>query len=153
MADDAAFRLAYDEAVRALGTQADALNGLRQRAGTVLATTLVVTSFFGGQALARNATPSSAGWLAVAAFLAAGFLSIAVLVPTDLEFSTDVAAVVALIERAGTKREPFRELALMLSSQHDANSRRISRLQWIFRAGALMVLAEALLWIVFLTGS
>ena len=51
------FRLAYDEAVRALRAQADEHSSLRTRAGTILATSLVVTSFFGGQAVARNAPP------------------------------------------------------------------------------------------------
>jgi len=68
------FRLAYDEAVRALRAQADEHSSLRTRAGTILATSLVVTSFFGGQAVARNAPASSLGWLAVVAFLLCNFL-------------------------------------------------------------------------------
>jgi len=74
VSSDVSFRLAYDEAVRALRGQADAVGGLRQRASTVLATTLVVTSFFGGQALARGVSPNSTGWLAVVAFGVAGVL-------------------------------------------------------------------------------
>jgi hypothetical protein len=123
----------------------------RIAAATVLATSLVVTSFFGGQAVARNATPSSAGWLAVAAFLFAGVLSLYVLFPADLTFSTDIAAVVALIERAPPEREVYRELALELSNQHRANGDRLGRTQWIFRAAAIALLAEAFFWILFLS--
>lgn len=150
MSDDVSFRLAYDEAVRALRAQADAHNSLRQRAGTVLATSLLVTSFFGGQAVARGAAPSSTGWLAVVAFVVAGVLSVFVLFPTDLTFSADVSAVVALVEHASVGREPYRELALTLWGQYTSNNGRIARMQWIFRSGAIALLAEALLWIVFL---
>jgi hypothetical protein len=153
MPEGSSFRLAYDEAVRALRAQADAHSGLRQRAGTVLATSLLVTSFFGGQAVARGATPSSTGWLAVVAFVIAGVLSVVVLFPTDLTFSSDIRAVVALLEGSSPEREPYRELALTLWGQYTANDRRIAHMQWVFRAGALALLAEALLWIVFLAQS
>lgn len=153
MSEDVSFRLAYDEAVRALRAQAEAHGSLRQRAGTVLATSLLVTSFFGGQAVARGAAPASTGWLAVAAFVAAGVLSVFVLFPTDLTFSSDVGAVVALVERASPDREPYRELALSLWRQCTSNDRRITLLQWMFRTSAIALLAEALLWIVFLARS
>jgi hypothetical protein len=147
------FRLAYDEAVRALHAQGDAHGGLRQRAGTVLATSLVVTSFFGGQAVARNAAPNSSAWLAVAAFLLAGVLSLYVLFPADLRFGPDIAGVVALIERAPAEREAFRELALQLSGQYETNSRRLIYMQWIFRGAAIALLAEAFFWILYLSQS
>jgi hypothetical protein len=150
MSEDVSFRLAYDEAVRALRAQADAHSGVRQRAGTVLATSLLVTSFFGGQAVARGAAPNSTGWLAVGAFVVAGVSSVCVLFPTDLTFSADIGAVVALVESASPEREPYRELALTLSRQHAANDGRIAHMHWIFRVGAIALLAEALFWILFL---
>ena len=146
MSDDPSFRLAYDEAVRAVRAQAETLAGIRQRAGTVLATSVVVTAFFGGQAVARGAAPSSLGWLAVIAFATTGALSVGVLFPADPTATTDVEAVVALAERGQAERE----VALMLWSQYRENSRNIARLLWLFRAGAIGLLAEALFWIAFL---
>jgi hypothetical protein len=153
MSEDASFRVAYEEAVRALRGQADTFNGIRQRAGTVLATSMVVTAFFGGQAVASGASANSTGWLAVAAFMAAGVLSVLVLFPSDPRFETDTAAVVKLVEHAAPGREPLRELALMLSSQHSANRGRVALLQWIFRLAAVALLVEVLLWIFFLAES
>jgi hypothetical protein len=150
VSDDLSFRLAYDEAVRALRAQSDAHSGLRQRAATVLATSMVVTSFFGGQAVARNATPSTAGWLAVAAFLVAGVLSLYVLFPADLAFTSDI---VKLIERSVPEREAYRELALSLSNLHKTNSRRLTHTQWVFRGAAIALLVEAFFWILFLAQS
>jgi len=153
VSDDATSRLAYDEAVRALRTQADAFNGVRQRAGTVLATALVVTAFFGGQAVARGSTPTATGWFAVVAFLIAGGLSLAVLFPSDPMFSSDADTIVALVEDAAPGTEPVRDLALALASRHRANSRSIGVLQWVFRAAAAVLLAEVFLWILFLAES
>lgn len=150
MSDDVSFRLAYDEAVRALRAQAEMFGGIRQRASTVLATTLVVTAFFGGQAVARGAAPSAAGWLAVVAFGVAGVLSVSVLFPSDPSYSAEIGAIVALVEDATGGHEPYRDLALTLSRQHGENSRLIRRLQWIFRLGAVALLVEAFFWILFL---
>lgn len=143
------FRLAYDEAVRALRAQADEHASLRTRAGTILATSLVVTSFFGGQAVARNGPASSLAWLAVIAFLLAGAFSLGVLFPTDLRFASDVGEVVALIEN-GTAKDPYREVALSLAGRLDSNRSRIAAMRWTFRTSAVAVLAETVLWITYL---
>jgi hypothetical protein len=144
------FRLAYDEAVRALRAQADEHGSLRTRAGTVLATSLVVTSFFGGQAVARDAPASSLGWLAVIAFLVAGAFSLGVLFPSDLRFASDVHEVVSLIEGESETRDPYRDLSLSLASRLDTNSRRIVAMRWTFRASAVAVLIETVFWIAYL---
>jgi hypothetical protein len=144
------FRLAYDEAVRALRAQADEHGSLRTRAGTILATSLVVTSFFGGQAVARNAPASSLGWLAVVAFLFAGISSLGVLFPTDLRFASDIGEVVSLIENASPSQEPHRELSLSLARQLASNRGRIDAMRWTFRTSAIAVLAETVLWIAYL---
>jgi len=148
---EASFRLAYDEAVRALRAQADEYDSLRTRAGTILATSLVVTSFFGGQALASSEQtgPLSLAWLAVVAFLLAGLFSLGVLFPTDLRFASDVGAVVSLIENASPTHEPHRELSLSLAGQLDSNRMRINAMRWTFRASALAILAETVLWIAY----
>jgi hypothetical protein len=149
VSEDPSFRLAYDEAVRAVRAQAETLAGIRQRAGTVLATSVVVTAFFGGQAVVRGAAPSSLGWLAVIAFATTGALSVSVLFPADPASTTDVEAVVALAERGPAERE----VALLLWDQYRENSGNIARLLWLFRAGAVGLLAEALFWIAFLAES
>lgn len=144
------FQLAYEEAVRALRAQADEHASLRTRAATILATSMVVTSFFGGQAVARNAPASSLAWLAVIAFLCAGISSLGVLFPTDLRFASDIGQVVSLIESASAEHEPHKELSLSLGRQLDSNQRRIAGLRWTFRASAVAVLAETVLWIAYL---
>lgn len=149
---EASFRLAYDEAVRALRAQADEHGGLRTRAGTILATSLLVTSFFGGQAVAHS--PQSASltlaWLAVVAFLLAGIFSLGVLFPTDLRFGSDVDEVVSLIENSSPTHEPHRELSLSLARLLDSNRTRINAMRWTFRASAVAVLAETAFWIAYL---
>jgi hypothetical protein len=112
---------------------------------------LLVTSFFGGQAVARNATPTSTGWLAVAAFVFAGALSVCILFPGDLKVSAEVGDVIALVERAPPHAEPHRELALTLSTLYEKNKGRLALLQWILRGGALALLLEGFLWILFLS--
>jgi hypothetical protein len=147
------FRLAYDEAVRALRAQADEHGSLRTRAGTILAASLVVTSFFGGQAVARNAPAGSLGWLAIITFVLAGVFSLGVLFPSDLRFASNVGEVVSLIENASPTKDPYRELSLSLAGRLDSNRRRIAAMRWTFRASAVAVLTETVFWIAYLADS
>jgi hypothetical protein len=146
-------RLALDEAIRALNTQADALAGLRTRAGTVLAATALATSFFGGQAFENQEGLGVAGWFAVAAFIVSGSLTILVLFPIDVTFSSGVRDVFALSNdaaEAGGSAE--QHLALHLGAQYDENMPHIARWQRLFRAGAVVLLIEVLLWMIELGG-
>jgi hypothetical protein len=114
-------------------------------------------SFFGGQAVARSASGNSPSltlaWLAVIAFLLAGICSLGVLFPTDLRFASDIREVVSLIENGSPEHGPHRELSLSLARQFDSNRSRVSAMRWAFRASAVAVLAETVLWIAYLAGT
>ena len=64
------YRLAYDLALKALDQQQETLDGLRERASTLLAAAAIVTSFLGGAALpsGQKVALGVAGWVAVALF-------------------------------------------------------------------------------------
>lgn len=148
---ETSFRLAYEEAVRALRAQADEHDGLRTRAGTILAASLLVTSFFGGQALANTAQGGdlSLAWTAVVAFLLAGLFSLGVLFPTDLRFGSEVGDVVSLIENEPPGHDPHRELSLSLARRLDSDRLRIKAMRWTFRISAAAVPAETVFWIAY----
>ncbi|MEX2547749.1 MAG: hypothetical protein WD830_08165 [Chloroflexota bacterium] len=64
------YRLAYDLALKALDQQQETLDGLRERASTLLAAAAIVTSFLGGAALpsGQKAALGIPGWIAVVLF-------------------------------------------------------------------------------------
>ena len=72
------------------------------------------------------------------------------LFPTDLRFASDVGEVVSQIENASPEQEPHRELSLSLARQLDSNRTRIDAMRWTFRASAVALLAETVLWIAYL---
>lgn len=89
MADSVA-AIAYEETVRGLTAQAGVLDNLRTRAGTLIAVASLVTSFLGGQALAKPTFRGGvlerqplAGWGvgAVAAFVLLAIAAIVILWP------------------------------------------------------------------------
>ena len=55
---DAAYELAYDEAVAAVSTQQAVIDAFRSRAGLLLSGAAIATSFLGGQAL-RSGDPGT----------------------------------------------------------------------------------------------
>lgn len=83
--DAEAYRLAYEEAKRALEEQERAVVELRARAGTLIAAAAITTSFFGGQALGPHVRPFA--WVAIGCFIALGIGVVAILWPRrDWEF-------------------------------------------------------------------
>jgi hypothetical protein len=91
---DSRYRIAYDEAVRALSQQQSTIESLRTRAGLLLSAAAITTSFLGAQAL-NDGGPSVATWLALACFAGLSIAALAILWPHRLEFTANPANVIA----------------------------------------------------------
>ena len=142
MDDNTPYRLAYDASVRAITDQAAVLESLRSRAGTMFAAAALVTSFFGGQALAEQAGLEvwSLTALAVAAFVATALLTIVILWPFELWFSLSARDILAIVDERDkpnpvTGLEAYRELALRLQVNYEHNARRVKPLDLVFSRG------------------
>jgi hypothetical protein len=155
-------RLAYEEAQRAIDRQSDAVDGLRSRAGVLLAAISLATSFFGGLAL-RDGDLS--GWAVAAAVVAVVFFIVAagacvwVLWPhAEWAFNLSARLLGPHLERATDEATVYRELALRLERNYDANEKLLVRwrvgyhvgLYWLFRAGCITLAVKTFAWLVVL---
>jgi hypothetical protein len=153
------YELAYEASVRAIDAQA-MLESLRSRAGTMLAATALVTSFFGGQALVRtDGSPLhfvSYTTGALASFIVASSLTLTMLMPFTLRFSLSAADILGFVEsKPGegqlTSAEVLREVALQYESTYDSNARQIRILETCFRLVIVFLVAEVAFWLAALT--
>lgn len=152
-------QLAYDEAIRAIESQASALESLRSRAGTLLSAASLVTGFLGGLALAgptlvegevvRGEIGRSA-WLAVLAFVAVAIAALVILLPYKFRF--EMSAKVILDAGTGDFEGWQKALAGFHDSNRRANRQRIANLLWAFRLGCVALVVETVAWIFELTG-
>jgi len=81
---DLLYKVAYDEAVRALSEQQVVIESFRSRAGLLFSAAAITTSFLGGQAL-RCGNSNFASWLALCCFVAVAIASLVVLWPRRWE--------------------------------------------------------------------
>jgi hypothetical protein len=156
------YELAYEASVRAIEDQAAVVEGLASRAGTLLAAAAIVTSFLGGEALARSRdarrgaiTVVSLTGGAIALFIAVAILTLLTLLPFRIKFSLSAASLIALTDaRAATDpipaQEAFRELALRYDRMYRSNRRQVRLLLWLFRLASLCLMGEVSLWILVL---
>ncbi len=125
---------------------------LRARAGALVATAAITTSFFGGQALAGRGV-GVADWVAIGCFVLLGFAVLLILWPRrDWSFSMAPGTFIATyLEPAnGEPLEPHliqRDLALHMGHSAEFNRRQLQKLMTIFRVGALLLVAEVLAWV------
>jgi hypothetical protein len=155
MDDDTPVRLAYEASVRAISDQAAVLESLRSRAGTMFAAAALVTSFLGGDALAKpegGIDVVSLTGAAFGSFVLASLLTIVILWPLSFWFSLSAAEILAIVDsRVGTSpvsgSEAYRELALRLETNYDHNAPRIKALTWCFRVAIIFLVVEVGLWI------
>jgi hypothetical protein len=138
------YELAYEASIRAIDNQAATVESLRSRAGTILAATALVTSFFGGQALVRaGGSPLhfvSYTTGALASFIAVSLLTLVMLLPFTLRVTLSAAAIVGFVEndpRADqlTSTKVLREFALQYESMDDSNARQLRILEGLLPAG------------------
>ena len=153
------YELAYEASIRAIEAQATLVESLRSRAGTMLAATALVTSFFGGQALAPGGKPLhflsyTSG--ALVSFIAVAGLTLAMLLPFTLRLSLSAVEILKVVE-GELQDDPFpsaealREVALQYESMYDSNTRQIRILEACFRLAIVFLVAEVAFWLTALT--
>jgi hypothetical protein len=150
-------RLVYEESVRAIVGQASLLDSLRGRAGNLLAAAALVTSFLGGQALAKPTISEGAvirpiigawGWIAISAFIGVAGLTLAIMWPYKWTFEQSAKKLVTEIEkRQSPVEEVERELALRHEYNFEKNRIKLKRLFWCFRGACVLITFEAIAWI------
>jgi hypothetical protein len=146
-----AYKLADDEAVRALSQQQTVLDNFRTRAGILLSAAAIATSFLGGQAL-RQASMSAWGWLAVLGFVGLSASTLLILWPRrDWEFAAIPRRLISIyIETEnplGVERI-HRDLALHMQDSYDMNEARLERLIAYFRLAVVLLTVEVLAWVI-----
>jgi hypothetical protein len=146
-------RVVYEAAVRAASGQASVLDGLRARAGTVLAAAALVSSFLGGQALrnSQHLRALSFVGLALASFVVSALLALVIFWPFDFRFGLSARAMLAALgdhDGSSSTADFFRALALQLEWRYRQNSRKIRRLLWAFELGIVCLVLEVAAWLV-----
>lgn len=145
----ALYKVAYDEAVRALSAQQAVIDSVRSRAGLLFSVAAITTSFLGAQALDRGS--NFASWMALASFVAVSLIALALLWPRHWEFSADPSELISTyIEADGRAsiEELHRDLSLHMHGSYLENWDGLRRLAALFQAAGILLTIETILWIV-----
>lgn len=148
--DPVAYRLALDEAIRALEGQRESLDELRARAGILLSAALLVGALLGVPA---SQTQSLNYVLAASILLAiAVAASLLVLRPTGgWKFSVGTKALLKdYIESdpPATIPELHRSLAWHMDDDYGENQRRLKWLYRTFTTASIVVVGETIMWLI-----
>lgn len=149
MPDDALYKVAYDEAVRALSEQQAVVDSLRSRAGVVFSAAAITTSFLGARAL-HGSDWSPFSWLALVAFVGVAAAFLAVLWPRQWEYAADPHVVIgALIESSETvaMEDLHRELSFQMRRSYLKNCEEQEKLIVFFQIFNVLFALELVLWI------
>ena len=155
MSEDPFYKVAYDEAVRALSEQQEGVESLRSRAGLLLSVAAITTSFLGAHAF-RVGPQSVFAWLALLAFLAMASISLAILWPRDWDVTANPRGVLeALIEAEGPASiaELYRDLSLHMHASYLENRQGLEQLALLFELAGASMAVEMVLWMAAIASS
>lgn len=145
--DASAYEIAYCESVRALSEQHRVIDSFRTRAGLLLSSAAVTTSFLAAQALHGGET-SAIAWLALFAFASVATLSLAILWPRRWDFGARSGELIESNETRATPAELYRSLTAHLDRSHEENRDSLDHLALQFELASSLLAVEVILWIV-----
>lgn len=144
------FEFVYAESIRNLGQQSQVLDSIRSRAGLLIAAANVVTALLAGPTFAARGGASLGSWLAIAAFLVAVVLALAILWPrTEWNFRFGIADIVDRLDSRPEMdlNELQRRLALKNEESYVANEQQMDGLFNLFRWSTLVLIVEVVFWL------
>ena len=147
---DILYKVAYEEAVRALSEQQGAIDSFRTRAGLLLSAAAITTSFLGAQAL-DGGDSNIATWLAMTAFVGVAVASLAILWPRRWEFTANPRAVIQTYIEADEPApldELHRDLSLHMHNSYIENREGQEQLSVLFQVASGLLTVEVILWII-----
>lgn len=150
MAADLLYKVAYDEAVRALSEQQQAIESFHARAGLLFSAAAITTSFLGTEALGGGGL-NCASWPALLCFVAVAAASLAVLWPRAWDVIVDPRDVIdTYIESVdpASIEELHRELSLHMHGSYLENRGGIRKLIVFLQVASVLFATEVVLWIV-----
>jgi hypothetical protein len=144
------YKVAYDEAVRALSEQQAVIESFRTRAGLLFSAAAISASFLGSQAL-RSGRTSFASWLALVCFVAVAASSLAILWPRGWEDTANPREVIGnYIESEESPRieNLHRDLSLHMHSSYIENNEGVEQLATLFQIASCLLTLEVILWMI-----
>jgi hypothetical protein len=148
--EDPRIALVYEESVRAVVQQQNALDSLHTRAGLVLSAAAITSSLFASQVL-RDGSPSCLTWNALAAFVIVGFSALYVLWPRHgWRFSNSVPKLLSVWvdDEDATIDLMRREVAEFNQGAFSDNSALLGRLYVSFQIASAALGIEVVLWLI-----
>lgn len=150
VSQDLLYKVAYDEAVRALSEQQGVIDSFRTRAGLLFSVAAITTSFLGPQAL-QGGNANLASWLALLCFVAVAMSSLAILWPRKWEGAANPREVIeAYVESPGAApaEELHRDLSIRLHDSYLENREGLEQLAAFLQVASSLLTLEVALWIV-----
>jgi len=163
LVSEEAERIVYEESVRSLAQQRELLDGLRNRAGTLLAAASIATAFLSSQALrpAEGMQPQlgSLAWTAIVLFCGVVLLALATLIPWQWTFAHHPHALIGVhIEspdppkgwQPSTISQIYREISYWNGVHYDQNGRKLKVMFGMFAVACAGLAAEIVIWLILL---
>jgi len=147
---DVLYRIAYEEAVRALSEQQAVIDSFRTRAGLLLSSAAITTSFLGAQTFDGGYLTISR-WMALAAFLGAAGASLAILWPQRWNFTASPRDIIETYVEGDETVPPdqiHKELSFHMSKSYLDNRAGLEYLAACFQLASGLLTLEVFLWII-----
>jgi hypothetical protein len=144
------YRIAYEEAVRALSEQQAVIDSFRNRAGLLLSAAVITTSFLSARAL-HGGTTNLPAWLAMVSFVAVATVSLAILWPRRWELTANPREVIETYieaEEPAPIEELHRDLSLHMHDSYVLNQTGLGRLAAFFQIASGLLSLEVVLWLI-----
>lgn len=147
---DILYRIAYEEAVRALSEQQAVIDSFRTRAGLLFSSTAITTSLLGAQTFDRGHLTISS-WMPLAAFLGVAGASLAILWPQRWDFTASPRNIIETYLEGQEVVPPdhvHRELSFHMNKSYLENRAGLEHLAVCFQLASGLLTLEVFLWII-----